>query len=79
MVFALPFIDAPAQACNGNGNCDGAPGRVRGAPGAIAGAGLPILAIGYGVFWVIRRRRKTKLTFTTNLFELFVDYPTLKE
>jgi hypothetical protein len=30
----------------------------RGAPGPIAGAGLPILAVGYGVYWVIRRRRK---------------------
>jgi hypothetical protein len=29
-----------------------------GAPGPIAGAGLPILAVGYGVYWLIRRRRK---------------------
>ena len=31
---------------------------VHGAPGPIAGAGLPILAVGYGVYWLIRRRRK---------------------
>jgi hypothetical protein len=33
-------------------------GSVHGAPGPIAGAGLPILAVGYGVYWLIRRRRK---------------------
>jgi len=30
---------------------------IRGAPGPIAGAGLPILAVGYGVYWLIRRRK----------------------
>jgi hypothetical protein len=29
-----------------------------GAPGPIAGAGLPIMAVGYGVYWLIKRRRK---------------------
>jgi len=28
------------------------------APGPIAGAGLPVLGIGYGVYWLIKRRRK---------------------
>jgi hypothetical protein len=31
---------------------------VHGAPGPIAGAGLPILAVGYGFYWLVRRRRK---------------------
>jgi hypothetical protein len=28
------------------------------APGPIAGASLPILAVGFGVYWLVRRRRK---------------------
>ena len=34
-------------------------GRYSGAPGPIVGAGLPIFAIGYGVYWLVKRRRKT--------------------
>jgi hypothetical protein len=33
-------------------------GGLHGAPGPIAGAGLPLLAVGYGVYWLIKRRRK---------------------
>jgi hypothetical protein len=52
----------PALACNGKGRCDSAPGQnkhnIRGVPGPIAGAGLPIIAIGYGVYWLVKRRRR---------------------
>ena len=34
------------------------PVAFHGAPGPIAGAGLPFLAVGFGVYWLIRRRRK---------------------
>lgn len=33
-------------------------GGVHGAPGPIAGAGLPVLAVGYGIYWLVRRGRK---------------------
>jgi hypothetical protein len=29
-----------------------------GAPGPIAGAGLPFLAVGFGVYWLVRRSRR---------------------
>ena len=42
------------------GGVDPAFARVEGAPGPIAGAGLPILAVGYGAYWLVKRyRRKT--------------------
>jgi hypothetical protein len=30
----------------------------RPAPGPIAGAGLPVLVVGYGVYWLVTRRRR---------------------
>jgi hypothetical protein len=35
-----------------------APSTARGAPGPIVGAGLPVLAVGFGVYWLIKRRRR---------------------
>ena len=34
------------------------PPAPHGAPGPIAGAGLPILAVGYGAYWLVRRLRR---------------------
>jgi hypothetical protein len=31
---------------------------VRGAPGPLIGAGLPVVAIGFGVYWLVRRKRR---------------------
>ena len=31
-----------------------------GVPGPIAGAGLPFLAVGFGVYWLVRRRRSSQ-------------------
>jgi hypothetical protein len=36
----------------------GSSSGVHGAPGPLAGAGLPVLAVGYGVYWLVRRRRQ---------------------
>jgi hypothetical protein len=33
-------------------------GGYHAAPGPIAGAGLPFLAVGYGVYWLVKRRRR---------------------
>ena len=57
---ALMLAPVSASACNGNGNCENAPGqnRFHGAPGPVVGAGLPVLAIGYGVYWLVKRRRR---------------------
>ncbi len=39
----------------------GAPGSIHGAPGPVAGAGLPLalIAVGYGVYRLVRRRHKS--------------------
>ena len=58
LALALTVSPPTAQACNGGGSCENAPGHTKGAPGPIAGSGLPILAIGYGVYWLVKRRRK---------------------
>ena len=61
-VLAFALIASPALAKEhenpGNGNGNGGGRDVHGAPGPIAGAGLPVLAIGYGVYWLVKRRRK---------------------
>jgi hypothetical protein len=33
-------------------------GGIHGAPGPVAGAGLPVIAVGYGVYWFLKRRRR---------------------
>jgi hypothetical protein len=39
---------------------DGDRGHVSGVPGPIVGVGLPIFAAGYGVYWLVRRRRRSQ-------------------
>ena len=51
-----------ASACNGNGNCENAPGQNKhhGAPGPLVGAGPVglVIGVGYGVYWLVKRRRR---------------------
>jgi hypothetical protein len=57
LASTFAMISPHAMACNEHGNCDH--DKHVGAPGPIVGAGLPVLAIGYGVYWLVKRRRKT--------------------
>jgi hypothetical protein len=57
LASTLMMIPPNALACNEHGNCNH--DKHHGAPGPIVGAGLPVLAIGYGVYWLVKRRRKT--------------------
>jgi hypothetical protein len=52
-VLALTVLSNAAWAV-----CSTAVGCAHGAPGPIVGAGLPLLAIGYGVYWLVKRNRK---------------------
>jgi hypothetical protein len=69
LVVTSAFLAAlclPALANPDNGNKNGwnnpnnphYSGNTHGAPGPIAGAGLPILALGYGAYWLVRRYRR---------------------
>jgi hypothetical protein len=63
-VLAFALIASPALAKEhenpGNGNGNGGGRGVHGAPAPIIGgaASLPVLAVGYGVYWLVKRRRK---------------------
>jgi hypothetical protein len=43
-------------ACSSAGGKGG--GGVHPVPGPLVGAGLPIIAVGYGAYWLVRRYRR---------------------
>ena len=53
LLLALSVVPAWAKSDNGNGN-----GQVKGAPGPLVGAGLPVLLVGGGIYWIVRRRKR---------------------
>ncbi len=62
-IVASTFFISPAFAHENERWHDGDHGHhFHGAPGPITGAGLPVLAVGYGVYWLVRRRRKANET-----------------
>jgi hypothetical protein len=69
-MLALPIalllaLSVPALAQKGGGGGgggkDGGGGGAKGAPGPLVGAGLPVLLIGGGIYWIVRRQRKNKV------------------
>jgi hypothetical protein len=42
----------------GGSPTSGTGGSTHAVPGPLAGAGLPVIAIGYGVYWLVKRRRR---------------------
>ena len=53
----LLALSVPALGQNQGGNGGGNGGGARGAPGPLIGAGLPVLLIGGGIYWLVRRRK----------------------
>jgi hypothetical protein len=60
--FFIAILFVPAGGINSASACvAGGPSpqcKTEGAPGPIAGAGLPVLAIGYGAYWLAKRLRR---------------------
>ena len=56
ILLALLAADTAFACVSGSSSpmCKGGP--IDPAPGPIAGAGLPVLAIGYGAYWLFKRR-----------------------
>jgi hypothetical protein len=61
MALSLPALANNNQGGNNNnqgGNNNNRGGGYRGAPGPIVGAGLPVLLIGGGIYWMVRRKKR---------------------
>jgi hypothetical protein len=57
LALSVPALAESDKGNHGNGKGNG--GNHRGAPGPLMGAGLPVLLIGGGIYWIVRRRKST--------------------
>jgi LPXTG-motif cell wall-anchored protein len=57
VLVALALTGVPALAQNNRGQNNQGQNNVRGAPGPLMGAGLPVLLIGGGIYWIVRRKK----------------------
>ena len=53
----LLALSVPALAQRDGGTTTPTTTNARGAPGPLVGAGLPVLLIGGGIYWLVRRRK----------------------
>jgi hypothetical protein len=58
LALTVPALAKNDKGNQGNGNGNG--GNVRGAPGPLVGAGLPVLLIGGGIYWIVRRQKQKR-------------------
>jgi hypothetical protein len=64
-VLALPMalllaLSVPALAKDDKGDKGDKDKGVKGAPGPLVGAGLPVILIGGGIYWIVRRQKQKK-------------------
>ena len=61
-VLCLPALAGGGNDQGGSGNNNnqggGTYGGTHGVPGPLVGAGLPVLVVGYGAYWLVRRYRR---------------------
>jgi hypothetical protein len=58
-VFYNPALSPDNWIFQGGSPSNWKDGGYHSAPGPIAGASLPVLAVGFGVYWLVRRRRNS--------------------
>jgi hypothetical protein len=60
LLLALSGVAGGGNDQGQNNNDQGRGGGVRGAPGPLVGAGLPVLLIGGGIYWIVRRQKQKR-------------------
>jgi LPXTG-motif cell wall-anchored protein len=54
LALSVPALAQDNQGQNGNNQGQ----NFQGAPGPLMGAGLPVLLIGGGIYWIVRRKKR---------------------